>query len=111
MDSEPVKTESVFNPAPTIRDRLMRHAMARLLTALLVLFVSTPFLRQLESGRLIESSLFSLLMLAAVFVVGGRRRTLAAAIVLAVPGGLGSWALGLFSPGPAFRIFFLAVCA
>ena len=111
MNSESVKTESVLERAPTIRERLMRHAMARLLVALVVLFVSAPFLQKLESGRGIEALLLSLVLAASVMAVGGRRRTFVVAIVLALPVIFGRWLLHFIAAGTLYKFLFVAYLA
>jgi voltage-gated potassium channel len=67
------------------RFRFRRFSTVQLLVALVVLLSSAPFLEELEDGDLILSVLFSLVLIAAVFAVANRKRSLAIALVLAVP--------------------------
>src|SRR5215468_11270333 len=67
------------------RLRFRRFSTVQLLAALVLLLVSAPFVEELEGGGLILSVLFSLVLLAAVVAVANRKRTLAIALVLAVP--------------------------
>jgi voltage-gated potassium channel len=73
------------------RLRAHRFSMVQLLIALAVLFTVAPFVEELEGGHLILSLLFSLVLLAAVVAVANRRRTLAIALVLAVPAITARW--------------------
>src|SRR4030095_11637082 len=57
----------------------------QLLVSLVILLVSAPFVEELEGGHLILSVLFSLVLVAAVFAVANRKRSLAIALVLAIP--------------------------
>jgi len=63
----------------------------KLLAALGLLFVSSPFVDDLAYGNLIESLLLTLVMVAALLAVGGQRRTFHVAIVLIVPAVLAKW--------------------
>ena len=71
--------------------RLYRFSMVQLLVALAVLLICAPFVEELEGGHLILSVLFSFVLLAAVFAVADRKRTLAIALVLAVPAITARW--------------------
>ena len=73
------------------RLKFRRFSTIQLLVALAVLLICAPFLDELEGGQLILSVLFSLVLLAAVFAVANRKRTLAIALVLAVPAITGRW--------------------
>jgi hypothetical protein len=73
------------------RLRLYRFSMAQLLVALAVLLICAPFVEELGGGHLILSVLFSFVLLAAVIAVADRKRTLAIALVLAVPAITGRW--------------------
>jgi hypothetical protein len=59
---------------------------------LAALFLSTPFIEGLPAGDLIETLLMTGVMLAAVLAVGGRRRSLAIALLLVAPALGGKWA-------------------
>lgn len=74
-----------------IREGRYRFSVAHLLTALIVLFVVTPFVERWSYGALVESVVFTLMMLAAVNAVGGRRQTQLAAAALAAPALLARW--------------------
>jgi hypothetical protein len=65
--------------------------MVQLLIALAVLLICAPFLDELEGGHLILSVLFSLVLLAAVIAVVDRKRSLAIALLLAVPAITARW--------------------
>jgi hypothetical protein len=89
--------------------RFRRFSTVQLLVALVVLLISAPFVEELEGGGLILSVLFSLVLLAAVFAVADRRRTLAIALVLAVPAITARW-INYFRPERVHPAVFL-VCA
>src|SRR5215475_12627719 len=61
------------------------------LVALAVFIVASPFLAPLPSGALINTALFTLVMLAGLMVIGVRRGTLLLAMVLVVPGVVARW--------------------
>jgi voltage-gated potassium channel len=73
------------------RLRVYRFLMVQLLIALAVLLTCAPFVEELEGGHLILSVLFSLVLVAAVIAVVDRKRTLAIAVVLAVPAITARW--------------------
>lgn len=56
-----------------------------MLVALILLLVTAPFIERLPAGSLIELLLMTAVMVSAVLAVGGDRRSLAIAVVLAVP--------------------------
>ena len=91
------------------RLRFRRFSTVQLLIALAVLLICAPFVEELEGGRLILSVLFSLVLVAAVFAVANRKRTLAIALVLAVPAITGRW-ISHFRPDVLHPAVFL-VCA
>ena len=68
-----------------------RLSVAHLLTALMALFIIAPFVDRFAYGNLIESGVFTAVLLTAVGAVGGRRRTLIAAALLAVPALAARW--------------------
>ncbi len=68
-----------------------RFSIAHFLCALALLLVATPFVEELAYGSLIEAVLMTIVLLSAVLAVGGRRRTLFAAVVLVVPAVAGTW--------------------
>jgi hypothetical protein len=57
----------------------------------MLLFIATPFLEELRNGELLEASLFTLVLVMAVFAVGRDRAVLTVAGILAVPAILGKW--------------------
>ena len=69
----------------------MRFSSVEMLIALVLLFVSTPFIEDLPHGRGIEAVLVTLVYLSAVLAIGGRRRTLLFAALLAIPAVGGKW--------------------
>jgi len=71
--------------------RALRFSAVELLLALVLLFVSAPFIEDLPGGDLIEAVLLTLVMVAAVLAVGGRRRTLTVALLLLSPALVGKW--------------------
>src|SRR5262247_2683379 len=91
------------------RLRFRRFSTVQLLVALAVLLISAPFVEEIEGGHLILSLLFSLVLLAAVFAVADRKRTLAIALVLAVPAITARW-VNHFRPDLVHPAVFL-VCA
>jgi hypothetical protein len=91
------------------RLRFRRFSTVQLLVALVVLLISAPFVEELEGGGLILSVLFSLVLLAAVVAVADRKRTLAIALVLAVPAITARW-INFFRPDLVHAAVFL-VCA
>lgn len=68
-----------------------RYSSIELLIALGLLFITAPFVEDLPQGKLVEATLLTAVMVSAVVAVGGRRRSLAAALVLLVPALVGKW--------------------
>src|SRR5438046_10539350 len=68
-----------------------RYSTAKLLVALGLLFVFTPFIEDLPRGDLIEAVLLTLVMVSGVLAVGARRRHLIIALALVVPAAVGKW--------------------
>ena len=101
--------ESRHRLKPALRRlRLYRFSMVQLLIALAVLLIGAPFLEELESGRLILSLLFSFVLLAAVFAVADRKRSLAIALVIAVPAITARW-INSFRPDLVHPAVFLVL--
>jgi ion channel len=73
------------------RLRFRRFSTVQLLVALVVLLISAPFVEELEGGHFILSVLFSLVLLAGVFAVANRKRSLAIALTLAIPAITARW--------------------
>ncbi|HKQ40364.1 MAG TPA: potassium channel family protein [Verrucomicrobiae bacterium] len=91
------------------RLRFRRFSSVQLLIALAVLLICAPFVEELEGGHLILSVLFSLVLIAAVVAVADRKRTLAIALVLAVPAITARW-INHFRPDLVHPSVFL-ICA
>src|SRR5207248_4048057 len=70
---------------------LRRFSMVELLIALALLFFFAPFVEAIKGGALIVSGLLSLVLLSAVLAVASRGRTLAVALLLAIPAVAGRW--------------------
>lgn len=68
-----------------------RLSVAHFLAALVALLVVTPFVEELAAGNLIEAVLMTAVLMTAVLAVGGRRRSLIAAVVLVTPALAGTW--------------------
>src|SRR6184192_3042674 len=73
------------------RLKFRRFSTVQLLIALALFFIWAPFVEEIEGGELIVSGLFSLVLVAGVLAVADRKRTLAIAIVLAIPAIAGRW--------------------
>jgi hypothetical protein len=74
---------STFSPS--------RWSAALFLIALIVLLCLSPVLNDLAQGSLMEALLMTLVLISAVPAVGGRRRTVLIAGLLAVPAVAGKW--------------------
>jgi voltage-gated potassium channel len=83
-----------------------RFSAVQLLIALGLLFICTPFVEELEGGELIVSGLFSLVLLAGVVAVAGRKRDLVIAIAIATPAIAARW-MNHFHPIFAAVLVFL----
>jgi voltage-gated potassium channel len=83
-------------PIPTVsalrRPGVLRFSAVELLIALGLLFFSAPFIEKLRHGNVLESFLLTVVLISSVLAVGGRRRTLIAAILLVMPAVVGKWA-------------------
>ena len=91
------------------RFRFHRFSTVQLLVALVILLVSAPFVEELEGGHLILSVLFTVVLIAAVFAVANRKRSLAIALMLAIPAITARW-INLLRPDLVHPAVFL-VCA
>jgi Ion channel len=86
-------------PAGTQRNRLARlsnpgvwrFSTVKLLLALILLFAVTPFIENLPNGDMVESALFSLVMIASLRVAGRDSRMLLVAALLFVPAIAAKW--------------------
>jgi voltage-gated potassium channel len=90
-NSPPPPSNSVRNRA-ALRFGAFRYSAVELLAALALLFLVTPFVEDLPNGDLLEAGLLTLVMVFAVLAVGGRRRTLIAALGLVTPALVAKWA-------------------
>jgi hypothetical protein len=70
---------------------LTRYSAVKLLVALALLFIVTPFIEDLPRGDLIEALLLTLVMISSVLAIGGRQRTLFVALLLLAPAVIGKW--------------------
>ena len=82
---------SKLGPTIPTRAGLLRHSVAWFLGALVLMFVTLPFVEDLPNGSLIDAVLLTVVLGAAVLAVGGRRRTLIVASVMVVPVGGARW--------------------
>lgn len=78
-------------PAAFARRAIFRFSTAKLLIALILLLVFTPFIEDLTNGDTIEAVLMTLVLVSAVLAVGGRRRSLLAATLLVLPAVAAKW--------------------
>jgi hypothetical protein len=62
------------------------------LVSLVLTIVATPFIEELRGGTLMEAILFTMVLLSAVFAVGGRGKELIFALLLVAPTLLARWA-------------------
>jgi hypothetical protein len=90
-----------MNPASTVkrfthRFGVWRYSAIELLAALLLLIVVMPFLESSPSGEFIEAALLTLVLVTAGLAVGGRRKTLYAAMLLLLPTIIAKWTQHLF---------------
>src|SRR5215471_5630759 len=74
-----------------MRLSLRRLSAIQFLIAIVVLFVSTPFIEPLRSGPLIESILFTIVLISGVLAIADRRSAVIIATVLAVAALAGRW--------------------
>ena len=70
---------------------MWRFSTVKLLIALVLLIVMTPFFEEFALGDLIEALMITLVLVAAVIAVGGKRSVLIAAALLLVPAIVGKW--------------------
>jgi voltage-gated potassium channel len=73
------------------RLRFRRFSTVQLLIVLAALLIAAPFVEEVEGGHFILSLLFSLVLIAAVFAVANRKRSLVIALVLAIPAIIARW--------------------
>lgn len=70
---------------------LRRFTAIQLLIAIAVLYVSMPFVEALSSGPLLESILFSVVLISGVLAVANRRRVVILTAILAFAALAGQW--------------------
>jgi hypothetical protein len=96
------------------RRRFHRFSTVELLVALVLLFVSFPFVEEVKGGDVIVSILLSLVLLSAVLAVADRKGVFFIALVLAIPAIVGRW-ISHFRPDlvppPVFLVAGLALIA
>ncbi len=68
-----------------------RYSVAHFLVALVIMFITSPFLRLFRGGDLIEKAIGTLVLLSAVTAIGGRRRTLVTGALLVMPALAAKW--------------------
>jgi hypothetical protein len=74
-----------------MKSRDWKFSVKSFLCAIVLMIVSFPFMDGLRYGIIIESTLFTLVMLSAVFDISNRRGKFVWAIVLSTPGVVGKW--------------------
>ena len=70
---------------------MWRFSTVKLLVALILLIIMTPFFEEFAQGDLIEALMITLVLVAAVIAIGGKRSELIAAALLLVPAIVGKW--------------------
>ena len=110
MTTETLRTEAARAPLSktAFRPGAFRYSAVQLLAALALLFVSSPFVEDLQGGDLLEAVLLTLVMVFAVLAVGGQRRTLMIALLLVAPALGGKW-LNHLRPDLLSPLVFLTV--
>lgn len=96
------RRKAIFHPGA------FRYSAVELLVALVLLLLSAPFIEDLPAGDLIEVLLVTAVMVSAVLVVGGRRRTLIISLVLVVPAVAGKWASHFWPSTVTSLVYLLA---
>jgi hypothetical protein len=87
-----------------------RYSAVELLITLVLLLGVMPFVERLPHGMLVEVILFTVVMASAVLAVGGRRRTLAIALLLVAPAVGVRW-VNHVVPGTLFAVIGPAAAA
>ena len=88
---------------------LQRYSTAEFLVALVLLFVSTPFVEHIPHGRAVEALLMTLVLVSGVLAVGRRRRTLVWGMVLVLPALAGKWLNHFWKDLAPEELFFITV--
>ena len=81
------RTKRAWHPHPG----MWRFSTVKLLVALVLLIVMTPFFEESAQGDLIEALMITLVLVAGVIAIGGKRSVLIAAALLLVPAIVGRW--------------------
>ena len=76
----------------TARFGLVRFSAVKLLVALVLLFLVTPFVEDLPRGNLVEAVLVTFVMVFGVLAIGARRQTLVVALLIVTPTLAAKWA-------------------
>jgi hypothetical protein len=95
----------------TLQEGRYRLSVAHLLITIVVLFMVMPFVDQLAYGHFVETIVLTVVMLAAVNAVGGRRSMLIAAAVLATPAILTRWLYHLWPESVLNDLYLIAATA
>jgi hypothetical protein len=88
-----------------------RFSAVELLVVLVLLFITSPFLEYLKYGRGVEAALITLVMILSVLAVGGTRRTLIVAVLLATPAVVARWGHHLWPDLVPAEVFLAAELA
>jgi hypothetical protein len=93
-------------PTPKRPRAILRFSAAHLLVAIAVLFIVLPFVDELPNGSLIESVVFTIVLLAGINALGGTWGTQLAAAAFALPALFSRWINHLWPAAipPAFSI-------
>jgi hypothetical protein len=98
---------SVAGAVSLSRPWFRRYPVATFLAALIVSFASAPFDELFQDGDLIEAARLTVILVPALWAVGGGRRQAAWGLVLAVPALAGKW-LNHFHPNLVPAVAYLA---
>jgi len=89
---------------------LRRYSSGHLLIALLLLFISSPFVQEMPHGRPVEGVLVTLVLLSALFAVSGRVSLIVGAL-LALLALAGQWVSLLWPGGPIGPLYLIPAIA
>jgi len=96
------KTEPVALP----RKGTFRFSSVEFLIALVVFFISAPFVEDLPRGNFIDGSLLTVVLISGMLAVGRSRKLLTAAAILAAPAICARW-IHLFRPDLPRQLFLI----
>ncbi len=68
-----------------------RFSFSQFLIAIAALFLTAPYVSTLPHAPLIQTSLMTVVMFSALIAIGGRRRSLVIAVLLAIPAFVAKW--------------------